>query len=90
MKIKLSKSQWEKIGKEAGWTETGIEAYFNAVRQNLQYMQGKIELATSGDGEKELLDLEYLKSNIATALEDLNSLKTHLEKKLMLKLDKTN
>lgn len=82
MKIKLSKSQWEKMGKEAGWIETSIETYFNTIRQNLQYMQGKIELVTSGGVKKDEIDFEYLRSNIVSALEDLDTLKKEVNAKL--------
>jgi hypothetical protein len=75
MKIKLSKSQWEEMGKKAGWTEVSVETSLNSIRQNLQHMQGKIELVTSGGVKKDEIDFESLRSNIVSALEDLDALK---------------
>jgi hypothetical protein len=38
-------------------------------------MQGKIELVTSGGVKKDEIDFESLRSNIVSALEDLDALK---------------
>jgi hypothetical protein len=84
MKIKISKSQWKEMGKKAGWDKVGITTYFDALRQNLNYILGKVESVTSGGVSKGEIDFEYLRSNVVSALEDLERLKKEVDVKIKM------